>query len=296
MALAFLCCITKEVAAPFVLMVYVAARGTAAGSTVAIRWKDLLHGAPPVIAGIVAGVIVNLVFNQFRFGELGNVSNLHPNFRSPPSAVAAYFAYLFIAPAGGLLYVWFSLVALLGAALVASRKRDEDLILLGWAIIVVVGREHRACLLVVVVRLERMGPAPHPAIPRGRGAARALGRNRPAGDPQAASRGRRGAGLRGALRLHASQRADTAGTGSLLRADVRAGHARPAAGPERDGVRDGRTGALQIRLAGVVRTPHRGMSVTVRLAAERPLIVATVALYAALAAWRIVRAGAQPRG
>lgn len=128
--LAFLCCITKEIAAPFVLMVFVVARIASRDSAARVPlWKDLLVGSFPVLVGVALGVLLNSAFNWFRFGIFMNAGTLNPDFRTPPSGVTAYFAYLFLSPAGGLLYVWLSFVAFAAAVHIETRKRDRDHIL-----------------------------------------------------------------------------------------------------------------------------------------------------------------------
>jgi hypothetical protein len=139
MALAFLCSTTKEIAPPFVLLAYLAARVARDGPGATWRsWRAVAADAIPVCAGAAAGFIVNAAFNGFRFGTWMNVGTLNPDFRTPLSGVTAYFSYLFISPAGGLFYVWLSLAVLCIAALVAGRKSDDDLVAIAFALAIVV--------------------------------------------------------------------------------------------------------------------------------------------------------------
>ncbi len=138
--LAFLCGLTKEIMAPFLAFAWIAARlaSRPRASMVPIV-RDLWTGAPAVLGGIVAATLVHSAFNAFRYGSLVNVEILQPNWRAPAGAISTYFADLFIAPAGGLAFVWFSLVAYLVAATVAARRRDSDLLVMGLACLLVVG-------------------------------------------------------------------------------------------------------------------------------------------------------------
>jgi hypothetical protein len=127
-ALSLLCSITKEIAPPFVLFVYLAAR--VAGGDRSFRretWNGVLRSAWPVLAGAALGIAINSAFNGFRYGSWANVDNLRSLVAAPPSAVTAYFWYLFASPAGGLAYVWLSLPLLALALLFLARKDDGEL-------------------------------------------------------------------------------------------------------------------------------------------------------------------------
>jgi hypothetical protein len=140
MVLAVLCGLTKEIMAPFIALAYIAARvaGRPRDSRMPLV-RDLLAGVAPVIAGIAVATLVNFAFNAFRYGTIVNVEILQARWRAPAGAVATYFADLFLAPAGGLVFVWLSLAACAVATLVAARRRDSDLAVLGLACLIVVG-------------------------------------------------------------------------------------------------------------------------------------------------------------
>lgn len=136
LGLAFLCCATKETAPPFVLLTYAVARVAGGDGKRDWRslWADTLQGHLPVVAGMALGIGVNMAFNWFRFGSVVNTINLAPLLRAPPDAMTAYFAYLFISPAGGLLFVWLSLMALAAVLVVVYRKDDFGLVVVSAAI------------------------------------------------------------------------------------------------------------------------------------------------------------------
>lgn len=136
--LALLCAVTKEIAPPFVLFAYLAARVARDGPRATWEsWRAVVVDGLPVLAGVAMGVAMNAAFNWFRFGMWVNKGTLNPDFQAPASAVTAYFSYLFISPAGGLLYVWLSLAVLAFAAIVASRKFDDDLVAIALALAIV---------------------------------------------------------------------------------------------------------------------------------------------------------------
>lgn len=137
--LALLCTITKETAPPFVLLVFAAAWIAARRPPSPVSWRRLVHAGIPALIGIAAGIGLNAGFNIFRFGSWSNAALLDPAFRTPASAVTAYFAYLFLSPAGGLAYAWLSLCAFTLAAVVAARKQDHALIVVALASLLVIG-------------------------------------------------------------------------------------------------------------------------------------------------------------
>lgn len=137
--LAFLCTITKEIAAPFVALTYALARLATIDWPAAWSSSSELPREVVIVAiAIAAGVAANAGFNWFRFGEWVNVRMLAPKFNAPPSAATAYFFYLFFSPAGGLLYVWFSLACFAAATLAFIRSRDTELVIFGLAALAVV--------------------------------------------------------------------------------------------------------------------------------------------------------------
>lgn len=128
-ATALLFSITKDVAAPFVLAGALAACVAAdRGGEWRWQWRRWAIGVLPALAGALAGAMVNAGFNWFRYGELVNAGLLATNFKAPAGASTAYFAYLFLSPAGGLLYAWLTLALLIPFMLWLVRKRDVDLV------------------------------------------------------------------------------------------------------------------------------------------------------------------------
>ena len=129
--IAFACTITKEVAFPFVLyfmllsFITIELRGV---KTLTLKHLSVnfLFKYKVAIGSVFAGVAVNLLFNYFRFGSVKNLSNLDPLLLTPWIFVPDFFSYLFISPAGGLIFTWFSLcifITLPTAFLIRDRAK-----------------------------------------------------------------------------------------------------------------------------------------------------------------------------
>jgi hypothetical protein len=116
--LALSCTITKEIAFPFVvyfMLLSFFAREMRGGATTTLFRHILQFVAEYKVAILcaVAGIGVNLAFNYFRFETIDNVNNLNPILFNPWEYVPTFFAYLFMSPAGGLVFIWLSLSTLL---------------------------------------------------------------------------------------------------------------------------------------------------------------------------------------
>lgn len=115
--IAFLCTITKEIAFPFVFIIIAIAALTRDQELPNLsdlyKWvyTFMLQYLLAIIA-IIFGVIVNSVFNLFRFGSIHNMATLDPLFYTPWPYVPEFFFYLLFSPAGGLFFVWGTLCLL----------------------------------------------------------------------------------------------------------------------------------------------------------------------------------------
>jgi hypothetical protein len=114
-ALALLAGVTKETAAPFLLVL-----GLVCARTAADRFFPPARVLVPLVGGLVAAVSINLLFNVFRFGTTSNVFYNGPYTRVPgvvrrfKIAIADWFA-----PNVGVLWFWF-LAGLIVAGLVVT--------------------------------------------------------------------------------------------------------------------------------------------------------------------------------
>jgi len=125
------CTITKEFASPFVLLILVFS-----GAVCNMREsRDLsdLRGFSSFISGLMgvgAGTGTNVLCNYFRFGSPLNAPLLDPMLSAPWNAFTAYFFYLFYSPAGGLFWVWPSLLLLLFMQLWLNRNDCKKLVVI----------------------------------------------------------------------------------------------------------------------------------------------------------------------
>jgi hypothetical protein len=119
----FAAVITKDTAAPFVL-VLVALALVAPGAPDA---RTRRPWAIALGAGALAGVVATVAFNLFRFGRLTNQFYLAPQFRVPGLRLKAdFFAALWLAPNGGLLFFWTTATALLVLLGAAAWRRTRE--------------------------------------------------------------------------------------------------------------------------------------------------------------------------
>ncbi|MCJ7438545.1 MAG: hypothetical protein MUP97_12400, partial [Acidimicrobiia bacterium] len=120
---------TKETAIPFLLVLgFVCARDSEDGWLPARRWTLAL------LSGAAIGLVLNVGFNVFRFGELTNAFYLDPNFTTPGFELKArLFVSLWAAPNGGLLWFWMSAcLVLVAAGIVMIRQLGARHDLKGW--------------------------------------------------------------------------------------------------------------------------------------------------------------------
>lgn len=119
---AFAASITKETAAPIVFVIGVLGLDIArVRRPVGIRRAGLA-----LIAGTAGGLLVDMLYNVFRFGTVENPVYAYFNARGPsPEQILVFLGGLFVAPNAGIAWFWPSalLVLVLGAAapFVASR-------------------------------------------------------------------------------------------------------------------------------------------------------------------------------
>jgi hypothetical protein len=116
LAAAFFAGISKEVAPPFVALLALAA-GAVAGN-----WRS--RAALAACAGAALGLVVNGLFNQFRYGSFSNVVYTDPDYRVHDLARQgdAALAQL-VSPNAGILWFWPVAAAVLVIAAVAAVRR-----------------------------------------------------------------------------------------------------------------------------------------------------------------------------
>jgi hypothetical protein len=114
--LGFLAGITKETAAPFLVVL-----GIVCARSAADRWLPARRLTLAMVAGIGAAVIANALFNVFRFGTARNLTYTAPATRVPglgrrfELAIANWFA-----PNVGVVWFWFLAGVLVAALVVAT--------------------------------------------------------------------------------------------------------------------------------------------------------------------------------
>lgn len=116
--IAFACTITKEVAFPFVLYfmsLSFFAREMRMGQALTVLGciRRFLFEYKFAICSVIVGVVINLLFNYFRFGSVKNLTILDVILLTPWEYVPGFFVDLFMSPAGGLVFTWFSLCMVL---------------------------------------------------------------------------------------------------------------------------------------------------------------------------------------
>jgi hypothetical protein len=119
----FTAVITKDTAAPFVLVLTaLALRAPAARTTSAPRPRMIAIGV-----GALAGVVANVAFNLFRFRTLTNRFYLEPRFRVPGLRLKAdFFVAQWLAPNAGLLFFWTTATALLVLLAAAAWRHARE--------------------------------------------------------------------------------------------------------------------------------------------------------------------------
>jgi hypothetical protein len=114
--------LSKETAAPFVLILsYAVARG-----------RSLRTGSPiprsttaGVAIGVSCGLIMNVAFNLFRYGGVGNEDYLRSELHVPLVQIPKNFAALLVGPTGGLLWFWPVACLLLVVAFSSVRRNGR---------------------------------------------------------------------------------------------------------------------------------------------------------------------------
>jgi hypothetical protein len=135
-ALAVLAGITKETAAPFLLVL-----GLVCARSAADRFLPPTRLLLPLVGGVLAGFAVNLLFNVFRFGTTANI--YYTAFPRVPG-LGRRFKYavsLWFAPNVGVLWFWFLAAVIVAGLVVATvllviRHLREPLVWLPPAIVV----------------------------------------------------------------------------------------------------------------------------------------------------------------
>jgi hypothetical protein len=123
----FLATLTKETAAPFLLVLGIICARDAEDDGWLPPWRLL----GPMLAGAAAGVGMNLAFNQFRFGSISNLTYNGPYTRVPGVSLKAKLALAdWLAPNVGVLFFWTVVAVILAGVLVLGlvtlvrRPRD----------------------------------------------------------------------------------------------------------------------------------------------------------------------------
>ena len=112
--IAFLCVLTKEIAFPFVIYLmlasYILKQEMCSNPRSYFKLGiSFFRKYTLAIITILIGICINLLFNLFRFNNFRNISNLDPAFLTPFEFIPRFFYSLLMSPAGGVVYVWFSL-------------------------------------------------------------------------------------------------------------------------------------------------------------------------------------------
>lgn len=110
----FLAGLSKETAFPFLCL---------------LGWAALPSRARifPILGGTALSLLVNSVFNLFRYGEWSNVVNLQPLYRVPDlSTQASSFFGIWFSPSAGLLFFWPAFFALTLFGVVASLRKPAN--------------------------------------------------------------------------------------------------------------------------------------------------------------------------
>ena len=79
----------------------------------------------PYLFSILLGVIINILFNIFRFGTFRNLPLLDDKFLTPENFILNYFYQLFFSPAAGLLYVWPLLLLMLIYPILSNSVKNK---------------------------------------------------------------------------------------------------------------------------------------------------------------------------
>jgi hypothetical protein len=113
----FLVCITKETAAPLVLVLGV----VCARESERDGWLPPMRLLGPMVAGALAGVAVNFAYNMFRFGTISNLTYNAAFTRVPGVRLKARLALAdWFAPNVGVVFFWTVTAMVLAGVLVAG--------------------------------------------------------------------------------------------------------------------------------------------------------------------------------
>ena len=113
----FLACLTKETAAPFLLVIGV----VCARDDDRDGWLPPARLFVPMVGGAAAAVVVNTGFNLFRFGTWSNLTYNAPHTRVPGIPIKLKLAVAdWLAPNVGVLFFWTVLALVLAGVLVAT--------------------------------------------------------------------------------------------------------------------------------------------------------------------------------
>jgi hypothetical protein len=134
--LALICTITKEVAFPFVLYFMFIAFFSREYKNRQIKnyfsiCREFIYIYKLAILSVLAGIAINFGFNYFRYGSIKNLFNLDPALHTPPEYILDFLVFLFISPAAGLLFSWFSISILIIISLILLvRDRIKAMLIL----------------------------------------------------------------------------------------------------------------------------------------------------------------------
>lgn len=119
--IAFLCCITKEVLFPYLLLMSYLAysiRDENRGNSIIKNLLRFFKAYKITLICLFLGVTFNLAFNYFRFGSIRNLGYLNPIYSNPIEYVPIFFVDILFSPAAGLFFVWLSAFSMIAYYLV----------------------------------------------------------------------------------------------------------------------------------------------------------------------------------
>jgi len=120
-----LACVTKETNPPFILVLTVICAYARPGAERSQPRRQLYA----IAIGTATGIVVNALFNVFRYGTPRNTAYLHPGRQTTdPPIVGRLFAAQWFSPNGGLLWFWpLAVVLLTASAVLVLRRGPNDL-------------------------------------------------------------------------------------------------------------------------------------------------------------------------
>ena len=128
--IAFFCTITKDIAFPFIIAFLILTIFSTNNTYKTIR--DLLrltfthiNDYKIVYLAIILGICVNSLFNLFKYGTVTNAYYTSPIYQVPIEFTIKNFYMIFLSPAHGLIYVWFSFFCLIVSSIFFFLKDSK---------------------------------------------------------------------------------------------------------------------------------------------------------------------------